>query len=268
MPGALRPTVLVDVTLRMVGDLAKALEHNQPVDFYCGAAEVEARTRLLGGKPGPRRDGLGTAAAGEPGRRGTRRSLYSAPGLAQPYAWRRQGGQPLSWPALASISPGSALDVARTGKRRSPGDLRASLRREEPATYSQVLATSSLDRHRRLMPSFSSCARTTSWCSTRTGLPRLPSMRNPEASPGLPSAGNWGESILSAADKQRVAALPVNAAPPKTWAELQQRMQVILAGFQRQTRPCVPALPPRGAKEPVAGEATDVVAAFLQRLGR
>ncbi|MFZ2489361.1 MAG: selenocysteine-specific translation elongation factor [Anaerolineae bacterium] len=47
LPGTLPPTTLVDVQLRMVRGLAKPLLHNQPVDFFCGAAEVSARTRLL-----------------------------------------------------------------------------------------------------------------------------------------------------------------------------------------------------------------------------
>ena len=171
LPGALRPTVLVDVTLRMVGDLAKALEHNQPVDFYCGAAEVEARTRLLGAESlGAGETGWVQLRLASPGRRAARRSLHPAPSLAQPDAGRRHGGQSLSWPALASFSPRSALDAARAGKRRSARDLRASPATRgagnlQPGAWLRAAWT----RHRRLMPSFSLCARTTSWCSTRTG---------------------------------------------------------------------------------------------------
>jgi selenocysteine-specific elongation factor len=53
-PGALAPTTLIDVRLRLVAsDLALSsgplppLRHNQPVDFFCGAAETPARVRLL-----------------------------------------------------------------------------------------------------------------------------------------------------------------------------------------------------------------------------
>jgi selenocysteine-specific elongation factor len=53
-PGSLQPTTLVDVKMRLVhpglplgGDAVPALHHNQAVDFYSGAAEVPARTRLL-----------------------------------------------------------------------------------------------------------------------------------------------------------------------------------------------------------------------------
>jgi selenocysteine-specific elongation factor len=45
-PGASRPTVLIDVRLRLVGDAAP-LRHNETVDFFSGAAEVAAHTRLL-----------------------------------------------------------------------------------------------------------------------------------------------------------------------------------------------------------------------------
>ncbi len=53
-PGSLRPTTLVDVHLRLVAGSsfsgtghAVSLRHNQAVDFFCGAAEVPARVRLL-----------------------------------------------------------------------------------------------------------------------------------------------------------------------------------------------------------------------------
>ncbi len=55
-PGTLRPTTLIDVSIRVVQDsliddsvgAVKALKHNQAVDFFCGAAEIPARVRLLG----------------------------------------------------------------------------------------------------------------------------------------------------------------------------------------------------------------------------
>ncbi len=48
LPGSLAPTTLIDVHLRTVGSgMGKPLRHNQPVDFFCGAAETPARTRLL-----------------------------------------------------------------------------------------------------------------------------------------------------------------------------------------------------------------------------
>jgi len=47
LPGLLRPTQLVDLRLRLLPDAPAPLQHSQEVDFFCGAAEVVARTRLL-----------------------------------------------------------------------------------------------------------------------------------------------------------------------------------------------------------------------------
>jgi selenocysteine-specific elongation factor len=48
-PGAVQPTTMVDVRVRVVrGDAAQPpLRHGQPVDFFTGAAEVPGRVRLL-----------------------------------------------------------------------------------------------------------------------------------------------------------------------------------------------------------------------------
>jgi selenocysteine-specific elongation factor len=47
-PGWLRPTVLVDCHLRYLPDAPQPLRHSMAVDFYSGAAEVQATARLLG----------------------------------------------------------------------------------------------------------------------------------------------------------------------------------------------------------------------------
>ncbi|MEZ4868701.1 MAG: selenocysteine-specific translation elongation factor [Caldilineaceae bacterium] len=47
-PNTLRSTLLIDVHFRMLPDAAKALTHNQAVDFFSGAAEIPATVRLLG----------------------------------------------------------------------------------------------------------------------------------------------------------------------------------------------------------------------------
>ena len=44
----MKPTALVDVTLRYLEGAAKPLRHNAEVDFYVGASVVPARVRLLG----------------------------------------------------------------------------------------------------------------------------------------------------------------------------------------------------------------------------
>ncbi|MBN1318132.1 MAG: selenocysteine-specific translation elongation factor [Anaerolineales bacterium] len=48
IPGWLKPTLLVDVDYRHMPDTNKPLQHNTPVKFFSGAAEVQARTRVLG----------------------------------------------------------------------------------------------------------------------------------------------------------------------------------------------------------------------------
>jgi selenocysteine-specific elongation factor len=47
VPGWLRPTTAVDVSLKAVAGLAHPIKHNMTVTFHTGAAEVEAKLRLL-----------------------------------------------------------------------------------------------------------------------------------------------------------------------------------------------------------------------------
>jgi selenocysteine-specific elongation factor len=47
-PGVFRPTRLVDVRVRLTAEAPRPLKHNAVVNFYCGAAEIEARARVLG----------------------------------------------------------------------------------------------------------------------------------------------------------------------------------------------------------------------------
>jgi selenocysteine-specific elongation factor len=47
-PGWLRPTMLVDCHLHYLADAPAPLRHNAPVVFFSGAAEAQARVRLLG----------------------------------------------------------------------------------------------------------------------------------------------------------------------------------------------------------------------------
>ncbi len=48
VPRWLHPTVLVDVRLDYLADTPRPLKHNTRLKFFCGSAEVMARTRLLG----------------------------------------------------------------------------------------------------------------------------------------------------------------------------------------------------------------------------
>ena len=46
-PGWLHPTTALDVRLRTVADAPRPIKHNARVSFHCGAAEAQARIRLL-----------------------------------------------------------------------------------------------------------------------------------------------------------------------------------------------------------------------------
>jgi selenocysteine-specific elongation factor len=48
VPGWLKPTMLIDAQLHYLADANRPLRHNTQVDFFCGAAEIPARVRLLG----------------------------------------------------------------------------------------------------------------------------------------------------------------------------------------------------------------------------
>jgi selenocysteine-specific elongation factor len=47
-PGDYQPTRRLDVQFRLLADVSQVLEHNTPVKLFLGAAEVQARLRLLG----------------------------------------------------------------------------------------------------------------------------------------------------------------------------------------------------------------------------
>jgi selenocysteine-specific elongation factor len=50
LPGQIRPTRLVDVLLHVIPDAPRPLPHDFRVEFFTGAAEVEAKIRILEGK--------------------------------------------------------------------------------------------------------------------------------------------------------------------------------------------------------------------------
>ena len=133
-----------------------------------------------------------------------------------------------------------------------PGIFAQALRREEPATYSQVLATSSLDKTSALDAFVQLVRENHIVVLDKDWVAPAAFDADPEASPGLPNGGNRGENILSAADKQRVVALH-SLLTAETWTELQQRLQVILAGFHRQT-PLRPGMPREELKSRLQGK--------------
>lgn len=48
-PGVLEPSYLIDLAYRHLADADRPLKHNQPVKLFVGAAEHNARTRVIGG---------------------------------------------------------------------------------------------------------------------------------------------------------------------------------------------------------------------------
>ncbi len=46
-PGWLRPTIAIDVRLRILDDVPRPVEHNTPVSFHTGSSEAPGRVRLL-----------------------------------------------------------------------------------------------------------------------------------------------------------------------------------------------------------------------------
>jgi selenocysteine-specific elongation factor len=145
LPGTVKPTVLVDVQLRMVADSRWELRHNQLVDFFVGAAEVQARTRLL------------NAHQIKPGETG-----WVQLRLSQPVALQRGDRFILRLPSPSHTLGGGMVVNPYPGRRwrrfrpevvamleafHSDEPTRVfleTLRREEPASYGEVLASSSL----------------------------------------------------------------------------------------------------------------------------
>ena len=67
LPGQLRPTRLVDVWLRVIPDAPRPLPHGFRVEFFTGAAEAEAKVRILQGKEiGPDQQGWGQMVLAKP----------------------------------------------------------------------------------------------------------------------------------------------------------------------------------------------------------
>ena len=67
LPGQLRPTRLVDVWLRVIPDAPRSLSHDFRVEFFTGAAEAEAKVRILQGKEiGPDQQGWGQMVLAKP----------------------------------------------------------------------------------------------------------------------------------------------------------------------------------------------------------
>ena len=146
-PGALKATHLVDLRVRLLADIPAPLKHNQEVEFFCGAAEVPARTRLLDAETiGPGSEGwiqlkLQHPAAVAAGDRFILRqpspSLTLGGGqVVNPYPRRRHRRfRPETIARLETLARGRPLDI-----------LLQALREREPAGARDVAAASGLDK--------------------------------------------------------------------------------------------------------------------------
>ncbi len=211
LPGSLAPTTLIDVHLRTVGSgLGKPLRHNQPVDFFCGAAEAPARTRLLdaealeAGQEGWVQLRLETPVAVQRGDRFILRQASPSRTLGggvvvNPYPGRR-------WrrfrPEVSAM-----LEVLQGG---DPGEiLLQAVQRQEPAPYAAAAAASSLDRATALQAFAELLA----------------------AGQVLALDRDWDAAQID--DRQRAAALQT-VISAEGWRELAGRLETLLAGYHRQ----------------------------------
>lgn len=211
LPGSLPPTTLIDVHLRIVGrGLGKPLVHNQPVDFFCGAAEASARTRLLdaealeAGQEGWVQLRLETPVAVQRGDRFILRQASPSRTLGggvvvNPYPgrrWRRFRPEVLTMlEALQGGDPGEILLQA--------------VQRQEPVAYAAAAAASSLDRASALQAFAELLA----------------------AGQLLALDRDW--DAAASGDRQRVAALQT-VISAEGWGELASRLEALLAGYHRQ----------------------------------
>ncbi len=210
LPGTLFPTVLVDVHMRMLADAPHELQHNQPVEFYCGAAEVAAHTRLLDaeilapGASGWVQLRLTSPVAVQRGdhfilRQASPSRTIGGGVVVNPYPgrrWRRFRPEVLeTLDALRSGDPARVLEQA--------------LRREEPTSYARLTATSGLPTD-AVVPAFGQLA---------------------EAGRLLVLDKDWQPS--SELTPLRVANLQ-SLMSPDGWQALQHRLADLLTEYHRQ----------------------------------
>jgi selenocysteine-specific elongation factor len=146
-PGAVEDTILLDATYRHLADAGVPLKHNAQVKLFVGAAEVVARTRILGSQQI------------EPAQEG-----WLQLALEKPIALARGDKFILRRPSPATTLGGGRVLDPHPGRRHrrfrpevverlqtlthgTPDELLAqTLSRIEPATKSNLLQQSSLDR--------------------------------------------------------------------------------------------------------------------------
>lgn len=213
LPDAVRPTILVDVHLRMLRDVPHELRHNQPVDFFCGAAEVESHTRLLDaevlvpGASGWVQLRLARPVAVQRGDRFILRQASPSRTLGggvvvNPYPGRR-------WrrfrPEVIAM-----LEALRSGE--PPRLLEQALRSAEPASFATLAASSGLD-----------AATTINALQQLAGAGKLVILDK-----------EWSPDFATASDaKQRIMAIQA-AMSDQGWRDLQARITAAIASYHRQ----------------------------------
>jgi selenocysteine-specific elongation factor len=123
LPGSLRPSVLVDATLELIGAAPRALRSRDRVRFHVGTSEIMARVLLL------------DQAGIEPGGRAYARYRLEGPLVARPgdrYVIR-------SYSPIVTIGGGTLLDVAPPRFKRKAPQLLAHLQVLERGVPEAVL---------------------------------------------------------------------------------------------------------------------------------
>jgi selenocysteine-specific elongation factor len=202
-PGWLRPTTLVDCTLRYLADAPGPLKHNAQVDFFSGAAESQARVRLLGKRVlAPGEEGWIQVRLDEPAAllKGDRFIIR------QPSPSVTIGGGTVinPWPGRRHrrFRP-EVVEQLETLAHGSPDEiLLQDLERRQPADLRDLLARSS-----------------------------LPKSQARDALSGLVGGGQ-----ILVLDGRTEGDLPESSflITRSGWSALQERMEGLLAGFHRQ----------------------------------
>lgn len=202
-PGWLHPTTLVDCTLRYLPDAPAPLKHNAQVDFFSGAAESQARVRILGKKVlAPGEEGWIQVRLEEPAAllKGDRfiirqpsPSITIGGGMViNPWPGRRHRRfRPEVIEQLETLAHGSADDI-----------LLQDLERRQPTDVRELL--------------------------TRTSLPR------DQARESLAALVERGQVLVL--DGRTDVEIPESSylVTRSGWSALQERLESLLAGFHRQ----------------------------------
>ncbi len=213
LPNTVRPTTLVDVHLRMLRDAPHPLRHNEEVDFFCGAAEVNAHARLLADE---------TIAPGASG--------WVQLRLARPIAVQRGDRFILRQASPSRTLAGGVVVNPYPGRR---------WRRFRPEVIAMLEALHSGEPARLLQQALRSVEPAS--FATLAAASGLPTVAAVAAAQQLLDAGqlvvldrDWIPAIVPAsADGQGLADLQTLMSD-QGWQELQARITAVLASYHQQ----------------------------------